>query len=137
MALPVPSALMLSTKTSSHLDADTRGAEASDQQGQPAFVTTQSLATFVGASAVVAAVWKVVAAVGGSWADSRVVPLVLCALVGVYLIAKGLEGSTTFSEKWGAVLVGLFNTVLLWAAVVGIDVGLDTTGVANSTGGSP
>jgi hypothetical protein len=138
MDLPMPDALMVSAKAEQPLDADTRGEAAAGQKGQPAFVTAQSLATFTGASALVTAVWKVIAgAVSASWADKRWVPLILCGLVGIYLIAKALEGTSGFADKFGAVLVGLANTALLWAAVVGIDVGLDSTGVTNSTGGAP
>ena len=138
MALPVPSALMLSTRLAAPLNADTVANVPAEQTTQPAFTTTQTLLTFSGASAVVAAVWKFIAGiVSASWADERWVPAVLCGLIGVYLILKGLETATTPADKFGVVLVGVFNTAFLWSAAIGLDIGLDTTGVASTTGGSP
>lgn len=137
MALPVHSSLILSTRLAEPLNADTAANPPEAQTTQPAFTTSQTLLTFSGASAVVAAVWKFIAGiVNASWADERWVPAVLCGLVGLYLILKGLE-TAQGADKYGVVLVGLFNTAFLWSAAIGLDIGLDTTGVAQTTGGSP
>jgi hypothetical protein len=134
--IPTPSFLMVSAKRANPRDANTVNEQPTEQVEQPAFTTTQSVTTFSGASAVIAAVWKAVAGAGVSGADSRWVPAVICILVAIYLIAKGLESADSLADKFGVVLIGVFNTIFLWAAVVGIDVGLTSTGVTNDpTGG--
>jgi hypothetical protein len=105
---------------------------------QPAFLTYQSLVTFSGASAALAVAWKVLnAVIGASWIDHRLVPAALCALVGIYFIWKGVESQRTASDKFGAVLVGVFNTFFLLAAVLGIDTGLGAAGGPESIAGAP
>lgn len=129
---------MVSTRSAQPLNANTATNPPEQQTGQPAFTTTQTLLTFAGASAAVGALWKLIAGVvNASWADERWVPALLCVFIGVYLVLKGLESATTPADKFGVVLVGVINTAFLWSAAIGLDIGLDTTGVAETTGGSP
>jgi hypothetical protein len=133
----VPNALVLSSRKSQPLDADTGStADAASQTAQPAFITTQTLASFSGASAVATFLWKVLAGFAGGWADKRWVPLAICGVIGVYLTLVAFNNAKKFSDYFGAVVVGAVNTVQLWVAVIGFDVVLDTTTGIDQTGGS-
>jgi hypothetical protein len=129
------SLLTLSARADQPLDANTTGAAAANQVDQPAFVTVQSLASFSGSSAVVLGVWKVVQAiVSADWADSRIVPAVLAALIGIFLFLKSIQGKDlAIADVFGAVLIALFNTAFLWAAACGIDV-VGTAGASSDSG---
>jgi len=78
----------------------------------------------------------VLAAVAGNWADRRWVPLAISGLIGVWLILKAFENAKKPADYYGAVLIGVVNTVQIWVAVIGLDVVLDKTGGVDQTGGS-
>jgi hypothetical protein len=130
------SLLELSSRADSPLNADTSDGGAQVQQ--PAFVTVQGLLSFSGASAVVTGAWKIVqGATESSWADSRLVPAVLCVLIGIFLFLKAVDGGQwnklSFADKFGTILITIFNTAFLWAAACGIDV-LGTAGPDTDSG---
>ena len=133
MALPLPGAMEVSAKAASPTDADTR--DTGNQVKQPAFTTTASLATFAGATAFVYGVWKALAGITKDL-ESRWVALALSVLVGIYLIAKSVselpDAQRNFTNSYGVVFVGLGNILVLWAAVVGTDVGADNAGIIDS-----
>jgi hypothetical protein len=134
----VPNAFLVSTDAAKPLDADTRAAAGDEQAAQPAFITTQTLASFSGASAVAAFLWKVLANFAGKWADKRWVPLAICGLIGIWLFLKALENAKTPADYWGAFLIAVVNTIQLWVAVIGLDVVLDTTvGIDQTAGATP
>lgn len=95
----------------------------------PTFVTTQSLVTFPVASGVVTIAWTFTQALGGSWADSKLVPVCIAALLGVFMAWIGIEDDAwsklTPSKKRKAqvtaVVIGAINTLFLAAASIGID----------------
>lgn len=136
VSIAVPEALLVTAPADSPLNGDTGAQPPANQTQQPAFITTQTLATFSGASIGVTALWKVVAAVAGTWADERWVPLVLSGLIGIWLVLKAFENADGPADYFGAVLVGAVNTAQLWAAVVGLDVVLDPTGIDQTGGGT-
>jgi hypothetical protein len=131
----VPKALLLSSNVERPLDANTKSTAEKDQTQQPAFITTQTLATFAGASAVATFLWKTLAAGAGKWADRRWVPLAICGLIGIWFILTAFNNAKTPADYYGAVMIGAFNAVQLWTAVVGLDVVLDPVGV-DQTGGA-
>jgi len=124
----------LTTKKAEPLNANTSGA-ATEQTEQPAFVTIQSLASFSGSSVVITGLWTIVqSAVSAGWADSRIVPAVFAALIGIFLGWQAFEGKNLSpANVFGTVLVTLINTAFLWAAACGIDV-LGTGGPSADSG---
>jgi hypothetical protein len=134
--LAVPEALLVTAPADKPLSGDTGSAPPGQQASQPAFITTQTLASFSGASAVAAFLWKALAAVAGSWADKRWVPLAISGLIGVWFFLKALDNAKKAADYYGAFLIAVVNTVQIWVAVVGLDVVLDTTVSIDQTGGS-
>jgi hypothetical protein len=135
-SLAVPDAFLVTAPADNPLSGDTGSAPAAEQASQPAFITTQALATFAGASGAVTFLWKVLATVAGTWADRRWVPFAMSGVIGLWLILKAFENAKTPADYFGAVLIGVINTVQVWVAVVGLDVVLDTTAGVDQTGGS-
>lgn len=129
--LPMPRALEVSTRRAAPLDADTSGTEAAEQIKQPDFITTASLATFAGGSVGVTIVWKVAIAAFG-W-DGRWFPAVLAGILGLYFFLRALEsGKRTPSGVLGAFIIAVVNACVLWAAAVGVDLGLAEADIADS-----
>jgi len=135
-SVAVPEALLVTAPADRPLSGDTGSKPPQQQASQPAFITTQTLASFSGASAVVTFLWKALAAVAGKWADRRWVPLALSGLIGIWLVLKAFENAKKPADYYGAVLIGVVNTVQIWVAVIGLDVVLDTTVGVDQTGGS-
>jgi len=114
--------LQVTTKKAAPLNADTTGA--GEEVKQPAFVTTASLATFAGGSAVITILWK--AAIGIAGWDGRWFPGVVALILGVYFFWQAMEdGKFKGSAIMGAAIVALVNACVLWSSAVGIDVGID------------
>lgn len=135
-AFAVPKPFLLSSQSDEPLNADTGKRSPDDQAEQPAFITSQTLATFSGASAGAALLWKGLAALAGSWADERWVPFAISGVIGVWLILRAFENAKTPSDYFGAIVIGVVNTVQIWAAVIGLDVVLEPTVGVEQTGGA-
>jgi hypothetical protein len=129
MNIPIPAALTVSTLTDAPLKPAVNAQPAQTQQ--PEFVTTTSLLTFTGGSAAVTVLWKVAASIfniHGRW-----LPAIFAALVGFYLLLGALENDNmSLKDKYGAGLVALANTAVLWSSAVGLDVGLHDADVVNT-----
>jgi hypothetical protein len=121
----------VSTKRAAPLDADTSNVPQGDQTQKPAFITTQSLATFAGGSAAITILWKVAAEIfgwGGHW-----FPGVVAGVLGIYFFWSAIEGGElTGSQIMGAAIVALVNACVLWTSAIGIDVGLNNADVVDT-----
>jgi hypothetical protein len=112
--------LQVSTKRNAPLNADTTGLGAGEQVKQPAFITTASLATFAGGSAVITILWKVAIAIF-DW-NGRWFPAVVALALGIFFFWQAMEdGKLKGSAVMGAAIVALVNACVLWSSAVGID----------------
>ncbi len=127
MEVPIPmfDLLQVSTKRTAPLDADTTGVGGGEQVKQPAFITTASLATFAGGSAVITILWK--AAIGIFGWDGRWFPGVVALILGIFFFWQAMEDEKLKGAAvMGAAIVAIVNACVLWSSAVGIDVGLDS-----------
>ncbi|MDQ3573316.1 MAG: hypothetical protein M3404_00060 [Actinomycetota bacterium] len=130
--MAVRNLLFVNTKNDLTLDGN---APAGNSQAAT-FVTIQSLLTFPVASAFVAILWNLLQTLfegKDNWADSRIVPVIGSALIGLFIIAWTItdpKGPKSGRDRFGAIFIGLVNIVFLAAAAVGLDV----TATAGLTG---
>ena len=85
------------------------------------FVTKQSFVSFTGMTLIVKGAWEALQSLG-DWGDSKVVALVLAALVGVVQLCLALghpESKLNWSDYPLAIVIAFFNTLVLWSAVLG------------------
>src|SRR5829696_3116939 len=98
------------------------GTRNTDADSTPTYLSTESL-TFTGATTVGIAAVAVYGQVAGAEASPTVI-LWVAGILGVILIALGLAARTNKRGEWynwlGQVVLGLFNTVLLAAALLGV-----------------
>jgi hypothetical protein len=121
----------VSTKRSAPFDADTGSTDPQDQVSQPAFITSQSLATFAGGSVAITVLWKVANAVFG-W-EGHLFPGIVAGVLGIYFFWQAVEeGSLKGSAILGAAIVAGVNACVLWAAAAGLDLGLENADVIDS-----
>ena len=95
---------------------------------QNVFVTQASLATFPVASVVIASLWKLLQVLLPNTLalKSPFVPFVIAVLLGAYLVYMDLSDPErikppTSREKLKKSVIGLINSLILVAAVLGID----------------
>jgi hypothetical protein len=94
------------------------------------FVTEQTLASFLGATAVTTIAWKLLAAIYPNTFGSRLNVVWIALIVGVavtYLSWPEEEGTKTLvpiNSRAGisAIIIGFFNALILAAAAMGIEV---------------
>ncbi len=121
----------ITTKRDAPLDANTGNSAPAEQVSQPAFITSQSLATFAGGSVVITVLWKVANALFG-W-EGHWFPGIVAGVLGIFFFWQALEaGNLKGSQILGAFIVALVNACVLWAAAAGLDLGLDNTDVINT-----
>jgi hypothetical protein len=96
------------------------------------FITVQTLASFPGAALAVTIVWRFLATALG-W-DSRAVPLITSFVVGAILYIVTLEAARpkTIGQWLSGLFIAAINSMYLGLSVLGIDIGLALTGVADS-----
>lgn len=114
--------LDVSTSGSDLLDASATGAAATETV--PAFVTQQSLLSFAGMTGVVQIAWLAFQKGGGGWADSPWLALAIAGVVGLAQFVPILGGRnwrTEWTKVVQAAIFGLLNTLVLWAAALGIN----------------
>jgi hypothetical protein len=79
--------------------------------------------------------WAALQGLQVSWAESRVVPLVLCLLLGMALTVANLLEEKPKPTGWViGLLVGLLNSLVTFGAVLGIPAS-NAGGPPPSTGG--
>lgn len=96
--------------------------------GKGSFVTEQTLASFVGASAVVLIVWKLLARLNPETFGSSMNTVWIALVVGAAVLYLSWpvkpDGNRVSLLSWdggSALIVGLFNSLILAAASIGID----------------
>jgi hypothetical protein len=122
---------LTSTKTSNVADSNTSSESAT--KPAPAFVTIQSLATFPGAALGVVIIWKFFDGVLGI--DNRAVPVISSFVIAGVLYLVALSGDLSKGEKVAAFVLAAINGMYLALSVLGIDIGLEKTGVIDQIGG--
>jgi hypothetical protein len=100
-------------------------ANAADKAKIPDFVTTQTLATQAGATAVTKFLWDGLKNVAGGWADSAYVPLIVAGLLLFAVFVPTLWQPINAGEKAQAVVFGAVNVAVLWFAVLGSQAAAD------------
>ena len=96
---------------------------AGDGQAVPSFITPASLVTVSGGTTAVTILWQVSKLLMGQSAQSPWVPFVFSLLVGtvIYLVSiqdKNVQATT--QEKIVGMFIGFVNSMVLFAAAVGI-----------------
>lgn len=118
------------------LTGDSVGASA-PREG--AFVTPQSLTTFLGASGVVALLWKIAGLLVTAWADDMRIAFICAALVGaaLYYISESdpARGQITRREYVIDAIIGFLNVLVLFSAAIGGTAAV--TEAVSSTGPAP
>lgn len=118
--MKMTSLFQVSAKRSSPLNADTSDSSPEDQVPQQALLTTASLATFAGGTAVITVTWQV--AIGLFDWNGRRFPAVVAGVLAVYFIWKAIQdGGLKGPDVMGAIIIGIVNGAVLWSAAVGID----------------
>lgn len=84
------------------------------------FITTQSLVTFPGASALVAIIWKVLGAVNQSWGENRLLVLIIALVVGIAIYYTSAKPGETRKDQITGLFIALFNSFFLAATALGI-----------------
>lgn len=84
------------------------------------FITTQSLVTFPGASALVAIIWKVLGAVNQSWGENRLLVLIIALVVGIAIYYTSAKPGETRKDQVTGLFIALFNSFFLAATALGI-----------------
>ena len=74
------------------------------------FITTQSLVTFPGASALVAIIWKVLGAVNQSWGENRLLVLIIALVVGIAIYYTSAKPGETRKDQITGLFIALFNS---------------------------
>lgn len=98
-------------------------AAAEPAQAVPSFITPASLVTVSGGTAAVTLLWQVSKLLVGKSAGSPWVPFVISVLVGtvIYLISiQDKKVQATMEEKVVGMFIGFVNSMVLFAAAVGI-----------------
>lgn len=101
----------------SNLEED---ADPGNQQQMPDFLTLESL-TFPIASASVIIVWQVLQNIGSGWADNRVWPLGIAAIIVIAGLLNKWTALGSLPKRLAAFLIGSLNATLLAAAALGVD----------------
>lgn len=89
----------------------------------PAFITPASLITVSGGTAGVTLLWQVAKMLGGSAAESPWVPFGISLVIGTLIYVLSVQDAkvkATTSEKIVGIFVGFMNSMVLFAAAVGI-----------------
>lgn len=83
--------------------------------------TQQSAITFAGAPAAVMLVWKVLGAAEPSWANSKLLAIVLSLIVGMLIYWQSAPVYGTKKEKITGFAFALINSFAIAAAALGIN----------------
>jgi hypothetical protein len=89
----------------------------------PAFITPASLITVSGGTAAVTLLWQVAKLLAGARAESPWVPFGISLLIGALIYVLSIQDAkvkASTSEKIVGIFVGFMNSMVLFAAAVGI-----------------
>ena len=133
---------LVNTKAADPLNADAAGAPSDQKPSKVSdFVTKQSFASFAVSSAVVKTIWKAFQKAGGGWADSAWFPLVVSGLIGLGQFVLAWRNEDSKLESWDHILLALIiavtNTLVLWAAAVGIEPAAADIGITSGASATP
>ena len=97
------------------------GTKKTDAKSTPTFLSTESL-TFPGVSLISLGLVQIWNRAFGTDATSLQIAI-MAGVLGLVLIVWGLVGTTnkaTAQEKFGQVIIGILNTILLYGVMLGV-----------------